>query len=126
MAIDTGTGTSITFQTSGFVANITDIGINDISRASVATSHLGTTNAMTFIPGKLYDPGGLELEIQFDPETDPPIDDAAETIVVTFPGGETWSFTGFATDFTASVPLEELMTGTLTIKASGAISFDGS
>ena len=128
MPVDLGTGTTITFGTSGFTANVVSVDWDGIERASVQTSHLGTTTAHTFIPGDLYNPGEISLEIQFDPDDFPPIDQAAETITVTFPlssGGSTaanWAGTGFATGFTAGVPLEELMTGTLTVKMSGAIT----
>ena len=122
MAVDVGTGTTVTFGTSGFSANVTNIDWSDINREAIQTSHLGTVDAHTHIPGKLYDSGSIELEIQFDPEDGlPPINGAAETITITFPDESVWSGTGFATGFTATVPLEELMTGTLTLKISGVI-----
>lgn len=127
MPVDLGTGASVTFATSSFTANITSIGFSGMERASVDTSHLGTTTAMTFVAGDLYNAGELELEIQFDPDDFPPIKTAAETITVTFAnlGGTTpadWEFTGFCTGFSAGVPLEELMTGTITIKITGDIT----
>ena len=128
MPVDNGTGGSITFGTSGFTANITNISWDGIERVSIPTSHLGTTTAHTFIPGDLYDPGEVSLDIQFDPDTFPPINSAAETITVTFPlssGGSTaadWEATGFCTGASNVVPLEALMTGTITVKMSGTIA----
>lgn len=128
MPVDLGTGASITFGTSGFTANITAINGQPITRPAIKTSHLGTTTADTFIPGDLYDPGGVQCEIQFDPDDFPPVSGAVETITVTFPlgaGGSVaakWAFSGFMTDFSYGVPLEELMTGSFTLKASGAIT----
>lgn len=128
MSVDIGTGASVTFGTSGFTANITNISWSGIERASIQTTHLGTTTAHTFTPGDLFNPGELSLEIQFDPDDYPPIDAAAETVTVTFPlstGGSsaaTWAATGFSTGFELGVPLEELMTGTLTVKFSGDIT----
>lgn len=129
MPVDLGTGTTVTFGTSSFTANLVSVDWDGIERASVQTSHLGTTSAHTFIPGDLYNPGEITMNIQFNPDNAPPISSAAETITVTFPlssGGITaanWAGTGFATGFTAGVQLEELMTGTLTVKMSGVITF---
>ena len=128
MPVDNGTGGSITFGTSGFTANISNINWDGIERVSIPTSHLGTTTAHTFIPGDLYDPGEISLDIQFDPDNFPPINSAAETITVNFPlssGGSTaadWEATGFCTGASNVVPLEALMTGTITLKISGAIT----
>jgi len=128
MPIDIGTGATVGFGTSSFSANITGININGISRGVVDTTHLGTTTARTFIPTDLIDAGEFELEIQHDVSKYPPIKGAAETITLTYPlstGGTTagsYSFTGFATNYDANIPLEELQTGTLTIKISGDIT----
>lgn len=128
MPVDNGTGASITFGTSGFSANITAINGEDITRPEIDTTHLGTTTARTFIPGDLYDPGGVTFDLQFDPDDFPPIGSAAETVTITFPlssGGSsaaTWAASGFMTAFSYGVPLEALMTGTATVKFSGVIT----
>lgn len=128
MPVDNGTGASITFGTSSFTANITAINGESIERASIETSHLGTTTARTFIPGDLFDPGSISLDIQFDPDTEPPWNGATETVTITFPlssAGTTaadWEASGFMTSFDYGVPLEELMTGTMTVKLTGDIT----
>lgn len=128
MPVDNGQGASVTFGTSGFTANIASISHDGIERTAIPTTHLGTTTAMTFIPGDLFDPGELSLDIQFDPDDYPPIDQPAETITVTFPLGSggssaaTWAASGFATGFSYAVAVEELMTGTLTVKFTGDIT----
>lgn len=122
MAAGLGTGTSISFGTSNFTANILSIDGQELSRVSVQTSHLGTTDYHTFIPGKLVDPGGVDIEIQFDPDDFPPIDEDTETITVSFGTGGSWAASGFATGFTWGAPLEDMMTGTLTVKFSGPIT----
>ena len=128
MPVNNGTAGTITFGTSGFTASITNINWDGIERASLPTSHLGTTTAHTFIPGDLYDPGEISLDIQFDPDDFPPISAVAETITVTYPltaGATTaanWASTGFLTGASHIVPLEALMTGTITVKLSGAIT----
>jgi len=130
---DIGTGASISFPTSGWTAQLTAINGVDITRSEHGTSHLGTTTGMTFIPGDLFDPGGLDLELHFDQDNTltnvPPYNAAAETITVTFPtpsggaGGATMAATGFMTAFSWTGPLEELMSASATIKFSGNITW---
>ena len=133
--VDVGTGTTITFGTSGFTANLMSVRWSGISRAAIDTSHMGTTAAganqfgsRTFIPGDLVDPGELALEVQFNPQTNPPIGAAAETITVTFPlvaGDATpasWACSGFVTAFEITDPLDDKMMATMTVKLSGKVS----
>ena len=128
MPIDNGTGTTITFGTTGFTASVTSISFEGVERPSIDTTHLGTTGGRTFIPGDLPDYGSISLDIQFDPDTMPPITAAPETITVTFPLSAgattpaTWAATGFVMGFDANAPLEELMTGTISIKISGDVT----
>jgi hypothetical protein len=121
-----GTGTTITFGTSGFTGEILEITGPDGSRVSVPTSHLGTTVAHTFMPGDLVDWGEVSLEIAFDPTEDPPIDEAPESITITFPNSDTtsWEFTGFVTGFNVRTPLEERMTATMRLKITGDVDTD--
>lgn len=124
---DVGTGTTIAFGTSSWSANILGITGDGASRPAIDTSHMGTSADRTFMPGDLTDNGSVGLEFQFDPDEDPPISAAAETITITFPipsgltSGATAVFTGFMTDWSFGVPLEELMTGSATLKVSGNI-----
>lgn len=120
---DTGFGISITFA-SGFFAEILSVDGPGLDRASVGTTHAGTTDGWaTFIPSDIKDPGELEVEIAFDPDEEPPIDDAAETITVTYPNGATWACSGFMTGFRPSVPIDDRMTASCTLKWSGKPTF---
>ena len=127
MAADTGTGSTVTFGTSGWAGEILDINFDGFNREAIDTTHLGTTTARTFMPSDLYDPGELTLEVQFDGDDGPPIA-AAETITITFPlkSGDTtagnWAGSGFVTGFSFGLPLEGKQTGTMTIKFTGAIT----
>lgn len=126
---DVGTGASLTFATTGFTADIRSIDGQDISREVIDTTHLGTTSYKTFMPSDLADPGGLEFEIMYDPNAQPPVTSAAEVITVTFPvpaglsTGATMSATGFISSWNWKVPLEDLMTANITVKFSGTITF---
>ena len=84
MTIDIGTGstlTATTWATTGAIA-ILSMEVSDLSRESVDIAHLGTTTARAFMPGDLYDPGTIELEILHDTDNvstvaKPPINGAA-------------------------------------------------
>lgn len=128
MAADVGTGTTITFASSGFTAQITNVSLSDIQRASVDITHMGSTTK-EYMPGDLVDWGSIEIEILFDPDTWPPIDQAAETVTVTFPipsgksSGATAYGSGFLTKESGTVGLEEAMKMSCTLKWAGAVSF---
>lgn len=134
-AVDIGTGTTITFGTSGFSAEVTSIKMSGISRSIIETSHLGTSPAgageigsKTFLAGKLSDPGEVSIEGHFDADLTPPLEASPETITITFPlaDGESvaskWSFSGQMTAYEFSAPLEDKITFTATIKAVGPIT----
>jgi hypothetical protein len=133
--VDVSTGMTVVFGTSGFSAQLIDAGQSGISRNAIDTSHMGTAAAgantfgnRTFIPGRLSDPGTFEMEVHFDPDIEPPIDQPAETITVTFPlasGDVTaanWAFSGFVTDISDAYPLDDKMVQTLTVKISGNVT----
>ena len=126
MAADGAFGTTIVFGTTGWTALITGVNQDGISRAELDTSHHGTTNGWkTFIPSDLKDAGVVSLEFHFNPDDAPPIDQAAETITITFPvpsgltNGATFACNGFMNNFTFGTPFEELLVGTSTLKLSG-------
>jgi hypothetical protein len=121
---DLGQGTSITFQT-GFLANLLSIDWGGIERASVETSTLATTGGKTFMPGDLYDPGELSVEMQFDTDSAwiTALTAAAETVTITWPDAETAAASGFMTGFEiTNVTSEGVMTATATIKFTGTIT----
>ncbi len=122
---DLGTGTTIAFGTSNFSANLIDIGGPSQERASVETTHMGTANAHSFIPGDLVDGGEVDLTFEYNGDDDPPIDQAAETVVIDWGGagvGKTSSFSAFMTNFTPGAAIEERMTSTATLKVDGVVT----
>ncbi len=133
--VDIGTGTTIVFGTSGFTAQILDVNPPNLSRESIPTSHMataapgaGVVGNKTFMPGDLVDPGELTFDIHFNPDTLPPIHKVVETITITFPlpagmsTPATWAGQGFVTNYDPADPLEDKMTGALTVKMSGGIT----
>ena len=133
-----GFGSSITFQ-SGFFANVTDISLSGITRESVDVTNFASTNGWKeYMPSLMQDMGELEVELIHNTSTDPPSRDggdsvAAETVTVTFQTGSGESSggsiacSGFMTSYDISVPGEDKVTATATLKFSGEPTFtDGS
>lgn len=123
---DTGNTATISFGTSGFTANVHVIGGMDFTRPSIPTSHLGTTNFESVIPGDLIELGEFENEFEFDPDEQPPISAVAETITITFPvptgmsNGATLAGSGFLTKWTTpEVRNNTLMVARYTVKFDG-------
>lgn len=132
MAAKIGTGTTITFGTSGFTAEIVGISIDGVKRESIDVTHLATpvagageVGSREKIPGKHVDPGQLKLTCHYDPNTEPPIQGAKEEVTVTYPleEGELTAATeqgdAFVVDVGVEVPLEDKMTRQITIERSG-------
>lgn len=124
MATDIGTGTTVTFGTSGFTADILGVNHDGIAREAINTSHMGTTNDHTFMPTDLVDNGEISLEIAFVPSLSPPIitNGPAETVTINYAGTGSWAASAFQTGFSIGAPLEDKMTGTLTLKVTGGIT----
>ena len=125
---DLGTGTILTFA--NITMNLTSVAMTGISRESIETTHLGSSPTKTFIPGDLYDPGSIECEFILD---DAPLTSVADVNVllllgaagftVTMDTGQgKWTGTAFATDRSWNFPLEELATGSVTLKITGSIT----
>ena len=125
---DVGMGTTIAFATSAFTASITNVDSSDITRNVIDKTHLSTTGSREKMPGDLVDEGDVTFQFQFDPDAQPPIGAAAESITITFPvpagksTGATLIGTGFISSWTwGGIDAEDssLMTGT------GVITWDG-
>ena len=131
MAVDIGQGTYVTFgsalsATSGY--KITGVNHGGISRAVADATHMNST-AKEFVASAIYDPGELSVEVLFDPAVKPTSDmtnvATNQAVDVYWASGGTtttlWSAYGFATGFEAGAQMEDMMSGTLTIKLSGTL-----
>ena len=128
---DVGDGASFTMT--GFTGDIISINNSGISRGVVDSTHLGTSAAKTFIPGDLYDPGEVELTVQHDPNEQPPFTASATTATITYPtpsggaSGATHAASGFVSSWDpGNIANDELMTSSVTVKWTGAITFTDS
>lgn len=129
-AADIGYGASITFSSS-FFTQIIDMSVSGVSRTSVDISHFASTNAYrTFMPGDLKDPGELEVQHNFLTnalaafKTAMAAASASGTITYPVPafGGAsagTEVVNMFATNHSHTIPGDDRMVGTMTIKLSG-------
>ena len=123
---DVGTGTTITFGTSGFNAALISIDGPSRSREAVPTSHLSTSGYHTSMPADLVAGGEINCTFQHDPDKSPPITGAIETITITWPipsglsSGATWASSGYLTGYTPGAAVDELMEGSATIMLTGS------
>ena len=131
MALDIGQGTYVTFgtvlATSGGY-KITGVNHGGISRAVADATHM-TSTAKEFVASAIYDPGELSVEVLFDATIKPTADlssvGTAQVVTVYWANGGSavtqWTAYGFATGFEAGAQMEDMMSGTLTIKLSGQL-----
>lgn len=124
--MDIGTGTTVAFATTSFAPQVTNVSWDGISREEIDSSHMGTTGARTSIPGDLYDPGDLVLEIWFvSSELSGATEmwkKPAETMTLTFPDSGTFVASVFCTGFSLNDPMEDGMTATVTFKIADDIT----
>ena len=133
MAIDVGSGATISFGTSTFEGKILSFSVSGPTRPSVDTTDL-TSAARTFIPGDIIDYGTIEVTYLVDtqlPSTEvPSFSAAAETITVTFEAsgagtvGGNFTGSGFITDGpTYDIGIDEVVSASITIKCTAAWTF---
>lgn len=125
MPTDVGTGATIAFSSSLF-AEILSIDFSGLTREAVDTTKMSTTTSRTFIPGDLYDPGELTVELNFDQDGGylAAASAAPATVTVQLPDGAgtaQWTASGFLTNLDWTAPLEDKMTATATLKLTGNV-----
>lgn len=123
-----GSGTTITFA-SGFFAQITDINWTGASRPAIPLPHMNLAAAgagkfgnLPKVPGDVVDPGELEVTFNFNPDTLPPLEAAAESCTLTFDEGATWAGSAFMREFSTGVPMDGVMSGRAILAFSGNIT----
>lgn len=129
---DEGRGASLTLGTSSWdtTALITSITPDPITRGSLETTNLATTNYRTFQPEELLTAGGVTVEFYHDGDAEPPIAAAAETVTITYPLQQTWSTgalitgSGFCDSYTpGGAAVGELAKGSAHFTWAGAITY---
>ena len=129
---DIQTGHGATFVTGAFSGQIVSITPGAITREVVDTTHLGSSNATTRIPGDLYTAESWEIEFQFVPGTNNiNVGTTAASCTITFPtyggdwsAGATLTGSGFFSSFQpGQLANNELMMATGTWQWSGAVTW---
>jgi Lambda phage tail tube protein, TTP len=115
------------------IAEVTNITPPSFSLDQVDVTHMASPNfTREFIPG-LIDPGEASLDINFVPgnASDLRIQELmalpisavrSRQMRITFPNHVTWTFQGIVTGYESSVPVDDKMAATITIKVTGNIS----
>jgi hypothetical protein len=117
----TGNGATVTWGASANIGTITAISGIGGTREAIDTSSLASTGGRDFIPGDLVDYGELSIEGAWSGIL-APIASAAETVTITIGttgGNKTWSGVAFCTSWETSVPMDDVIGYSLTLKCSG-------
>lgn len=122
---DQGYGADIAFST-GFFAEILSFSRSGRQRNKIDTTHMQTADGwMTSQPSDLRDPGIVTVQLLYDPDAEPPLEDEVEEITITFPippgmnAGATEVCDGYLLSFEEEVPLDDRMTATAVIQFTG-------
>jgi len=114
--------------TNSLMANILDFDWSGISRAAIDTTHMGSGDVKTFIPGGTYDPGALSATLQFNTTAttaehavDALMTNAAASCTMQF-NTAAYSGSAFLTDMGVSAGDEDVITQAVTLKFTGAIA----
>ena len=122
-----GTGTTLALSSSTWTVGIRDINWTGLNRGFIDTSTMATTGGRTFSPHDLVDYGEVTIDYDFNPDTAtnlPPFGGAAETWTIGSISNtnDDLSFSGFIIGNEISIPHEDKMVGTVTIKITGAVT----
>lgn len=139
-AVNLGTGTTVTFATSGFTAEITDVQPYNLTIQTFDTTHMLTTQpsrsgstslqqgGRTYVASKFGDPGQLRVTMHFNPQQALPSSGVFENATVTAPlvPGDTtaakWVGSACLIDTSPTIPHDGLMMTTCTWKWSGIVT----
>ncbi len=108
------------------VANVTEIGVLDASAETIESTVHGSAGGWRTFIGGLKDGGELSMNINYDPASHGTIftalgeDDVTHEITLTDAGAAVVTFTGVVTGLSVGAPMDDKLTGSVTIKVSGA------
>lgn len=121
MAADQFFGGTITIAGTS-VGEILDVSGGGWSRKAIETTHSGTSSGWaTFLASDIKRRKPLTVSLHLDTDTEIP-ETASASIVITFPDTKTWTFTGFVTETTDRMPLDDRMTTDIQIQPSGDLT----
>lgn len=127
MAVNTGTGATLTLGGNAFVGEIVSITGPEFTREAIDTTTLGTSgDHMTYIPADLSDISEIEVTFNWDDTSGgPDITSAAASVVLTWPlGANTTAADLTGTGFITSVKYPDFEVNGLQVGTAN-IKFDG-
>jgi hypothetical protein len=120
----TGTGTTITSADSGFTMKVIGVDPFSIELDEIDASNMSSEDFLEYIPADLAELGEMSVEVEYDGSVDIlsllGVVQAWEVDVAGRGAGHVIKATGFLKGLTATIPLNDKMTGTATIKWDGA------
>ena len=116
-APDVGTGTTVSFGTSGAIGNVLRLSIDGVEYSPIEITNLSSVDTRKFMKGDLGNLGGFTIDVQFPTTVD--LDtlavSAAQTVTFTFPGSATLAGQCFVSKVgNISIEPEAVMTCTIT------------
>lgn len=135
MAAITANTTTLTYDGVA-IADIVSITTPSISIATIDTTSIADVYR-TFLGGTI-DSGEMSLEIQYDPneagaakleaewEATAAAAPTAKGVVITFSDGSTYTFNAILTSMSVSAAIDAVVTASVNLKVSGAITVAGS
>jgi len=119
---DTGNGATLTNATESWTSACVTIGAMTTSIPALDSSDLSTTTYAKKTRGDLVDIGPIECTLIWDQDTRPPLPgvSASSEWILTFPGSQTVSGTGFLTEVSgAELANNQVQIGSFTLQFDG-------
>jgi hypothetical protein len=106
------------------VADVTEIGVLDVTSETIETTVHGNPSGWRTFIGGLKDGGELKMSINYDPANHGTIftaigETTTHEITLTDAGGAIVTFGGIITGLAVGAPMDDKLTGDVTIKVSG-------
>jgi predicted secreted protein len=106
------------------VADVTEIGVLDLSAETIETTVHGSASGFRTFIGGLKDGGELKMSINYDPANHGTIftalgEDTSHEITLTDAGAAIITFDGIVTGLSVGAPMDDKLTGEVTIKVTG-------
>lgn len=107
------------------VADVTEIGVLDVKADTIESTVHGSAGGWRTFIGGLKDGGELSMSINYDPANHGTIfaeigEDTGHELTLTDEGDATVVFDGIITGLSVGAPMDDKLTGSVTIKVSGA------
>jgi len=109
------------------VADVTNIDVLDVDVDKIDMTSHGSTGGWREFEAGLKDAGELSMDLNYDPSVHGTLFSAIGVtknwkIVLTDSGAATVTFAGFISGFKAAAPYDDKLSGTFTLKVTGAVT----